>query len=821
MGELRLPSGTVTFLFTDIEGSTKLLHELGAQGYAEALDRHRQVVRESCGRHGGVEVDTQGDAFFVAFPTAPGALGAAHEAQAALEIPVRMGIHTGAPLLTEEGYVGADVHKAARIASAGHGRQILLSTASAALLENDGLRDLGEHRLKDLSAPERIFQLGDGDFPPLKTLYQTNLPIPATPFLGRERELAELGELLVGSEVRLLTLLGPGGTGKTRLALQSVAAASDQYPDGVFWVALAPLRDPGLVLEAASKAVGSSNGLVDHVADKRLLLLLDNFEHLMGAAKDLAELLGSCPNLSVVVTSRELLQVAAEQSYPVAPLDPHDGAQLFAARARAVDPAFEPDEVVPVLCNRLDNLPLALELAAARIRILSPAQLQTRLTERLDLLKAGRDADPRQQTLRATIEWSHDLLDEEEQRLFARLAVFRGGCTLEAAENVADAELDTLQSLVDKSLVRHTSERFWMLETIRAFARERLAATGEEPELRRRHAVSVLEFAETLVREVDEGGDQMAGLALIEAEHDNLRGAVEWARDSGEDELLLRLVAVLGAFWLRRGHYRDADSWFPLALERGSSPTQARMEVLRAASIRTAGTKDYERSDAYVAEWRSLAELTGDEGEVLRAMNSAALNASEQGDLERARAELAKIGERAREIGDDRMVAFTTINLGTVAWEGGDFPATHEYAEQAVELFRELGDLGGVATSLATCGWSSLALEDLEDAQKRFREALGLASGLTWKRGIGLNSVGLGATLIAQGTVAAAVQLFGAAASIEEELGILFDDAFQERAHEAAVSAAKASLGEEAFAAAWARGKEMPSDEIMAFAEAV
>ena len=675
MAGSQLPSGTVTFLFTDVEGSTKLLHELGPQGYAEALDRHRQVVREYCRRHEGVEVDTQGDAFFVAFPTAPGALEAAREVQDALAIPVRMGIHTGTPLLTDEGYVGTDVHRAARIAASGHGRQILVSSASAALLGSDGLRDLGEHRLKDLSAPERIYQVGGDDYPPLKTLYQTNLPIPATPFLGRERELAELGEFLGRDDVRLLTLLGPGGTGKTRLALQAVAGAAERYPDGVFWVPLAPLRDPGLVLESAAKAVGASDGLVDHVADKRLLLLLDNFEHLMAAAGELTPLLESCPNLNLVVTSRELLQLAPEQSYPVPPLDPQDGVHLFVARAKAVNPTFEPDDALPALCERLDNLPLALELAAARVRILSPQQLHERLTERLDLLKAGRDADPRQQTLRATIEWSYDLLDEDEQRLFARLAVFRGGCTLATAETVAEADLDTVESLVDKSLLRHTDERFWMLETIRAFARERLDATGEEADLRRRHAVFALEFVEAAWRDMEDGGDQMAGLAQIDVEHDNLRAALEWARDSRADEVLLRLVAALAPFWPRRGYYAEADSWFPLALERGSSPATARMRVLLGASMRAAATRDYDRSDAYVAEWRSLAELTGDEGQLLRAMNSAALNASEQGDLDRARAEFVAIGERAREIGDRRMVAFATINLGMVAWEGRDFQA--------------------------------------------------------------------------------------------------------------------------------------------------
>ena len=312
-----LPTGTVTFLFTDVEGSTRLLYELGPERYAQALAEHRRVLREAFAAHGGVEVDTQGDAFFVAFTTAPQAVAAAREAQETLEVPVRMGIHTGAPLVTAEGYVGPDVHKAARIAAAGHGGQVLLSSATASLLETEGLRDLREHRLKDLSAPERIYQLGDRGFPPLKTLYRTNLPVPATPFLGREHELAELGELLEREDSRLLTLTGPGGTGKTRLALQAAGEAAEGYPDGVFWVPLASLSDPSLVLEQAGQALGAEDGLADHVADKRLLLLLDNFEHLMEAADGLREVLAACPNLQLLVTSRELLALPGRHT-PVA-----------------------------------------------------------------------------------------------------------------------------------------------------------------------------------------------------------------------------------------------------------------------------------------------------------------------------------------------------------------------------------------------------------------------------------------------------------------------------------------------------------------------
>jgi len=280
-----LPSGTVTFLFTDVEGSTKLLHEFGAAEYANALAEHRRVLRGAFSAHGGVEVDTQGDAFFIAFPTAPGALAAAARALEELvagPIRVRIGIHTGTPHLAEEGYVGVDVHRAARIAAAGHGGQVLVSASTAALAGAGGLSDLGEHRLKDLSAPERIYQLGDEDFPPLKSLYRTNLPIPATPFVGREQELGEVLGLL--QDVRLLTLTGPGGTGKTRLGLQAAAEAAEGYPDGIFWVPLAPLRDPELVLVTAGQALGAKDGLAEHLADKSLLLLFDNFEHVVEAA---------------------------------------------------------------------------------------------------------------------------------------------------------------------------------------------------------------------------------------------------------------------------------------------------------------------------------------------------------------------------------------------------------------------------------------------------------------------------------------------------------------------------------------------------------
>jgi predicted ATPase/class 3 adenylate cyclase len=594
-----LPAGTVTFLFTDVEGSTKLLHELGADEYAQALGEHRRILREAFTAHGGVEVDTQGDAFFVAFPTAPGALQAAADGVEELTpgpIRVRMGIHTGTPLLGEEGYVGVDVHRAARIAAAGHGGQVLVSVSTAALTGSEGLRDLGEHRLKDLSAPERIYQLGEGEFPPLKSLYRTNLPIPATAFLGREAELAEVGALLAREDVRLLTLTGPGGTGKTRLALQAVAEASDAYPDGVFWVPLAPLRDPRLVLESAAQALDAKDGLAEYVAGKRLLLLFDNFEHLVDATEGLAELLAACVNVQLLVTSREVLRLPGEQVYPVPPLEPEEGAELFVTRARAGDPGFVPTASVPELCARLEHLPLALELAAARLRVLSPEQLLDRLSERLDLLKAGRGADPRQQTLRATLEWSHELLTPEEQKLFRRLAVFAGGCTLGSAEAVCDADLDDLEALVDKSLVRiRETNRFWMLETIREYATEQLEASGEVEELRRRHAAHFLalaEEAEPYAREVDAGW-----LDRLDRELDNLRAALDWLELVGETQLVLRLAGALDDLWGSKGHLAEGRRRLEDALAADESPTAARAKALNAAADMAIG-------DAHVAAVR-------------------------------------------------------------------------------------------------------------------------------------------------------------------------------------------------------------------------
>jgi predicted ATPase/class 3 adenylate cyclase len=703
-----LPSGTVTFLFTDVEGSTKLLHQLGAEEYARVLAEHRRVLREAFAANQGVEVDTQGDAFFVAFPTALGALRAAAEGLerlAAGPIRVRMGVHTGTPHLAEEGYVGVDVHRAARIAACGHGGQVLVSASAAALVGTDGLRDLGEHRLKDLSAPERIYQLGDRDFRPLRSLHRTNLPIPATPFLGRERELHEVHELVSRADVRLLTLTGPGGTGKTRLALQAVAEEAERYPGGVFWVPLAPLRDPRLVLETVGSALGARNGLVAHIGDAEMLLLFDNFEHVVEAATDLVGLLAACPRVDLVVTSREPLHVTGEREYSVPSLAPEEGVDFFAARARAVKPDFGGDDAVAEICRRLDDLPLALELAAARVKALSPAQILERLEQRLPLLTGGaRDAPERQRTLRATIEWSYDLLADEEKSLFVRLAVFRGGCTLDAAEEVADANLDALQSLVDKSLVRHAQERFWMLETIREYGAERLEHLEDAGTLRRRHAEYFLRMAEEAEPKLKES-QQGPWLDRLEAEHENLRLSMDFLRQAGPAADEFRLIGALARFWYLRAHLREGSRRSEEALAAHDDQSPLRLKVLYAAMLLDHRLGDYERADSLAKERLDLARRLEDAEEVASALLGVGLTARALGDNERAVACTAESAELARAGGYTWILATATNNLGWFAEEDGDHAHARARYEEALALV-------AVARKLVVLAWHMLTKKE-------------------------------------------------------------------------------------------------------------
>jgi predicted ATPase len=818
MARSQLPDGTVTFLFTDIEGSTRLLDDLGEEGYVEALGEHRRLLRGALSAQGGVEVDTQGDAFLYAFAEPAQALAAAAAGQAALEsgpIKVRMGLHTGEPRLTGEGYAGRELHRAARIAASGHGGQVVVSAATRALVDGE-LTELGEHRLKDFDEPVPLFQLGQERFPPLKTISNTNLPRPASSFVGRQRERDELVELL-GNGTRLVTLSGPGGSGKTRLGIEAAAELVPSFKAGVFWVGLSALREPALVSEEIAQTLGAKDGLAEHIGERELLLLLDNFEQVVEAAPELAQLLERCPNLKLLVTSRELLRIRGEVEYPVPTLAEPEAVELFCARSR-----LEPDETIAELCRRLDELPLALELAAARTSVLSPAQILDRLGQRLDLLRGGRDVEARQQTLRATIEWSYDLLEPSEKRLFARLAVFRGGCSLEAAEQVCDADLDVLQSLVEKSLVRATAQRFWMLETIRTFARERLAESADEAELRRRYAGWYLRLAEARFQEMAVSGDRAVVLARLDAEQDNLRAVLAWADDRGEDEVLLRLVAAICQYWLIRDLAKEMDIWLSLALERGSSPAAARMEVLHYSAARAVERREWARSEALIAELCRIAEREGDEPQALGAMHLTALNALGQGDLDAAHVRLVEIGERAAEIGDGRMVAIATHDLGCVAIRSGDFEAALDYSRKAAELFRARGGGFGLAFALGNAGWSSLGLSEPARAGEYFREEFAELGRIGAIRSEPACSgiVGLAAALIALHQEERGAQLLAAAARLRDELGpeVGFEDEHEQQSRERALAEAKAALGEQAFAAAWARGEAVPPEEIVALA---
>ena len=823
-----LPSGTVTFLFTDVEGSTKLLHELGAQGYAEALAEHRRVLREAFQAHKGVEVDTQGDAFFVAFPTAPGALAAVEEMLEGLAsgpIRVRMGLHTGTPFLAEEGYVGPDVNRAARIAACGHGGQVLVSSSTAALIQPSNsllqgvpLHDLGEHRLKDLSAPERIYQLGDEEFPALKSLYRTNLPIPATPFLGREDELAEVLSLLAREDTRLLTLTGPGGTGKTRLALQAAAEASEAFPDGVFWVPLAPLRDPALVLETMAQVVGSKNGLAEHIADKEMLLLFDNFEQVVEAGAELAGLVAACPNLELLVTSRERLRVRGEQTYPVPPLAESDGTALFIARARAVDPSFIASEAVAELCLRLDELPLALELAAARTALFSPEQLLERLSQRLDLLKGERDADPRQQTLRATIEWSYDLLSEEEQRLFARLSVFAGGCGYESAEEIAGADPDTLQSLLDKSLLRKRESalgpRYWMLETIREYAAERLEASGEQDELVQRHAEHFLALAHELAPHLPATREW---LDEIEAEHDNIRAALDRLGAAGDTQLALLLAEAVWRFWKLRGHPPEGERRLEGALAADRRPTAARAHALNAAAGMAVENGDYATGRRYAEEALAIHSELGDAWGTARSMYMLGYAAIESGDFDTAGPLFEETVGLLTDLGYEHFAGMATFNLAWACRELGDVARAKELTGENLQRALSIG-----SPTLEAASLQSLAGDARDEG--RIDEALStLASVLRILSDLGdvqhqLDVLGRFALTYAHGRDAElAARLLSSSLALHEALGLKVP-LYQERTNEETLTRLYAQLDETTFAAAWEEGRALSLDEAIALA---
>ncbi|MFL5952223.1 MAG: ATP-binding protein [Gaiellaceae bacterium] len=810
-----LPTGTVTFLFTDIEGSTRLLHELG-DDYAEALAEHRRALRAAFARHGGVEVDTQGDAFFVAFAKASEALAAARDAQSALRdgpIRVRIGLHTGEPILTDEGYVGIDVHRAARIAAAGHGGQILVSQSTRDLTGGQRLRDLGEHRLKDLAAPERIFQLGDGAFPPLKTISNSNLPLSAEPLIGRKKELADVLRLLRDGR-RLLTITGPGGIGKTRFALDVAAEVIDRFRDGVWWVGLAPVRDPMLVAPTIAAALGAKD--LGELRAKRSLLLLDNLEQVVGAAPDIAELLQRCPDVSALVTSREPLHVAGEREYPLPPLPESPAVELFRQRAEGITPGFDGayGQLVQ-LCNRLDRLPLAIELAAARTRSVSVEDLLRRLDQRLPvLISRRRDVDDRQRTLRATIAWSYDLLEEDEQRFFACLGVFAGSFDAAAAADVCDADLDLLESLVAKSLLRRAEDdRFFMLETIREFAVEQLAASSEEREVRDRHVAHALARTEPPLASA-----RLDWLRSVERDYAELRGALTWLRDTGARDFFLRLAARLALFWDARAALREGRLWLEQALAGApEGVSEDKVEAYR----RLAHIALQQGDIAAAAPALDCAEVGARELGDLKTIswlhaNRGAIGLA-TGDLVTARREYESALALSRQLGAPREAAIATNDLGIVALEEGDLPRARQMFEGSIDLARAMGDPPLEANALGCLALVAFEEGNLAQTWDNTLDAMRLNRAATHSNAGVANDLLTAAQVLARrGQHETACLLVGAFDRYMHETGAAIAG-FARRQRSAVLDAAATRIASAATESVLAAGRERSLSEALDF----
>jgi predicted ATPase len=796
----------------DIEGSTKLLNELGAEEYGQALLEHRRIVREAFGRHGGVEVDTQGDALFVAFPAADQALHSAQEAQDALvggPIRVRMGLHTGTPHVTQEGYVGRDVHKAARIAAAGHGGQILLSGETR---ERVGLplTDLGEHRLKDFERPVPIFQLGSERFPPLRTISNTNLPRPASSFIGRSREVEEVVALL-RDDARLLTLTGPGGSGKTRLAIEAAGELVPEFKAGVFWVGCAPLRDPALVSETIASTLGVKEGLAKYIGDRDFLLLLDNLEQVVAVAPELAALVEACPNLHLLCTSRELLRVRGEVEFPVAPLGDSDAVELFCTRSK-----LKADETIGELCRRLDNLPLAIELAAARTSVLSPGQILERLSGRLDLLKGGRDADPRQRTLRATIAWSYDLLTPDERRLFARLAVFQGGFTLEAAEEIAAADVDTLQSLVEKSLLRHADGRFRLLMIIREYAVERLAGSAEANELWRRHAEHFLALAEEA--EPHLRGNPGKWLDRLEREHDNLRAALDRLEGSGETQLVLRLAGALQRFWYLRGHLAEGRRRLESALTADERPTAALANALNGAALMALDGGDATTMKLRAEEALALHLELGDVwGAAVARFQLGHATMHHSGDLRSAQQLFEESVRGFRELADEHYMLLATHGLAVAHYLLDEPDVARDLHEQELRSARALGNQRMLARALAQLAVIAVDQGRVDEVFSMLEEAARIDREVGEMVELAVDLSRFAHALVATDRARTAAILLSSSETFRAEIGATFLP-WAVTMNAKTLAAIRSQLDEAGFAEAWEQGRALSVDQAVAIA---
>jgi predicted ATPase/class 3 adenylate cyclase/DNA-binding XRE family transcriptional regulator len=902
--ELPLPTGTVTFLFTDIEGSTRLLQHLGAERYAILLTEHRRLLQSAIAGHGGREVDNQGDSYFTVFPTVGEALAATAAAQRTfaahpwpdgVAVRVRMGLHTAAAQVVGDRYVGLEVHRAARIAAAGHGGQVLFSEVARTLVEDalpEGamLRDLGTHRLKDLQRPEHLWQLllSDvpglpADFPPLRSLdaHPHNLPIQPTLLLGREQEVAAIVALL-RENARLVTLTGAGGVGKTRLALQVAAELVDHFPDGVWFVSLSRLADPELVLPTIARTLGLQEGgsrpiaelLREYLRPRALLLLLDNYEQVAAAAHEVAEVLQTSPQLIVLATSRVALHLRGEKQVQVRPLPLPDPAHLpppqhlveypavalFVQRAQDADATFTLTNAtalaITAICARVDGLPLAIELAAARLRVLPPAALLARLERQLPLLTGGaRDLEARQQTMRATLAWSEQLLSPVQQRLFRRLSVFVGGFTLEAAEAVCAAPdgteplgldvLEGLEALVDQSLVQPWTMdsigqegagdeesgkvHFRLLFVVRDYALERLVESSEASALRRAHAAYYLRLAETVEPEMW-GSVRVVSLEHLEWEHDNFRAALAWTRELGEAELGLRLAASLAGFWYVRSYYTEGRGWLEGSLtlapqgmgiagsvEGEPGVSAARAKALAAASLFAWVQGDNERALAAAEEALALArdqQAGWTAGVALSMLGQVAWG---RGDLERASAYLEEGVARLRAAGDPALAAMYLTSLGAIALDRGDLERATTWCKENLALAQRARADFAVGIALRYLGEVARRRGDLAEA-----EALGREGLLVWQRlgapaglAVALENLALTAAAARGAQAERAARLLGAAVALSETVGA--PQVLRKREEtERTVVPARAALGKERWAAAYAAGQALSLEEAIA-----
>jgi predicted ATPase/class 3 adenylate cyclase/DNA-binding XRE family transcriptional regulator len=882
--EQREPSHSIThlatFFFTDIEGSAKLWDQ-APEKMKVALQRHHAILQEAITSNGGAVFQIVGDAFCAAFPTVQSAISAAVTAQRALyqaqwdlpfPIRVRMGIHTGEaeqtsdnPLL--EGYASNQtLNRVARILSAAHGGQLLVSLSTKDLVKDllpadIELRDMGEHHLKNLVHPEHLFQLSisglPSEFPPLNTLtHRHNLPVQMTSFIGRENEQREVIDLLAKN--RLVTLTGAGGIGKTRLSIGAAQMLLPDFSEGVFFIALAPLGDPNLIASVTAQALGyvgaknisSTEQLKEGIGDKSLLLILDNCEHLIEAVASLAaELLSACSHLKILATSREVLRVPGEWLYKVPAFDlPTDRSSLnvesasrypaltlFTERARAVHSDFSLNadniDTVTAICARLDGLPLAIELIAARIRLMSPQMLLKRLSAQFILTADGmRTAPERQKTLNSAIDWSYNLLPPEEQKTFAYLSVFSGGFTLEAAEaifsqNVTETPIFTLiASLLDKSLLTVVPDpeasndtRHTMLVTIQEYARERLREMEEEAEIRNLHLVYFLNLAEKAGKEL-RGPNQLEWLRLLDSDRDNLRTALGWAIETGQTETALQMVRSLHWFWLILSNFNEGRQWFQRVLEMRDAPLYpgAYAEVLTQMAHQTFLQFSERDAKPYAEQALSIARTYQDKHNTARALVWLGLALIGEKNFTAAQSAFEESKRLFQEVHDEWGYSFVMMVHATLFWNQEDWATALYMSQQALKGFQKLGHRYFQNVTLRHIGIAYVNLSDLTNGRAALRESLLLAQQLNSKYDIAQVLMRFGEAAKRVNQHVRTVHLYWATRNISESIGTWQ----QEDApwFEDELAPCRAALGESEFAAAIEQGRAMTMEQAIAYA---